>query len=326
LFLIFGKTGNDQKKTVSTERGAGPMTLAPIACFVYNRPDHAFKALTALSGCDLAGESALYIFSDGARSVKDQEDVEKVRAVITSEQWCGEVHVILRDKNLGLSESVISGVSFLMEKFGKAIVLEDDLVVSPFFLKYMNDSLGIYEGEERVKQITGYMFDGVLNSDTDALFLPFTSSWGWATWSRAWRQFDPRMMAYEVLKKDSKLRKRFNLDGAYNFYTMLKNQRTGRVDSWAIRWYLSVFMAEGLTLYPMKTLVGNIGWDGSGIHCGTNNSNEGDRIDPGFAVLTYPADIKVSPLYEIVKYRLRKRSNIIDRARCTFDAIFKTSL
>ena len=302
------------------------MDTAPIAFFAYNRPEHALRSLETLSRCELADESVLHIFCDGARGPEDETRVALVREAVKSRKWCKEVHIRVSKENRGLATSVISGVSSLCRKRGKAIVLEDDLLLSPFFLKYMNDSLRLYEGEERVKQITGYMFDGPLNSDTDALFLPFTSSWGWATWGRAWKQFDAHMTAYDVLKKDSKLRKKFNLDGAYNFYTMLKNQRTGRVDSWAIRWYLSVFMAEGLTLYPVKTLVKNIGWDGSGVHCGASNGKDGDQLDPEFSVLTYPADIEVSPSYEIIKYRLRKRSNMIDRARCIFDAIFKTSL
>jgi hypothetical protein len=284
------------------------------------------RSLEALSRCELADESVIHIFCDGAKELADETQVALVREIVGSREWCKEVHIEFSKKNKGLANSIIYGVSSLCGKYGKVIVLEDDLVVSPFFLKYMNDSLGLYEKEERVRQVAGYMFGGPLASDTDAVFMPFTSSWGWATWEKAWKQFDPDMKVYEVMEGNSRLRKRFNLDGAYNFWGMLKDQKAGKIDSWAIRWYLSVFMTDGLTLYPVRSLVENRGWDGSGTHCGVSNKSNEEQIDPEFSVLTYPADIRVSSLYEIVKYRLRKRSTIRYRARYIFDNIFKTSL
>ena len=278
--------------------GTVVMNPAPIALFAYKRPDHTLRCLKALSRCGLASESVLYIFCDGAKGVSDRGDVERVRDLARSRKWCGDVRIILGERNRGLADSIISGVSMLCDEYGKAIVLEDDLVVSPFFLQYMNDALALYEKTEQVMQISGYMFDVDVKSNTDAFFLPFTTSWGWATWARAWKHFDPSMADYHLLAKERDLRRRFNLDGAYDFYAMLTRQKEGKLDSWAIRWYLSVFITHGLVLYPRKSLVQNKGWDESGVHCG--RLNEEEQVDPGFRVRVYPESMGVGEAFEAV--------------------------
>ena len=244
------------------------MTLAPIAFFAYKRPEHTLRALEALSRCELAGESSLFIFCDGPKRPEDEDGVRKVREVAESRRWCGSVEVIKREENAGLAKSIFAGVSRLCEEYGRVIVLEDDLLVSPSFLRYMNDALDLYKDEERVMQVSGYMFDAPLRAETDAIFLSFTTSWGWGTWHRAWLKFDPAMSGYDRLKNDRKLRRAFNLDGHFDYFSMLEKQLAGILDSWAIQWYLSVFMCNGLVLHPVRTLVSNAGFDGSGTHCG----------------------------------------------------------
>ena len=299
------------------------MELAPIAFFAYNRPQHTLAALNNLFRCDLSAESELNIFCDGAKTVKDREHVKKVRDLVRSEKWCGNVNVVIREENIGLANSIISGVSSLIEKYGRVIVLEDDLLVSPHFLRYMNDSLAFYEKDEQVMQISGYMFDIDLDSDTDAIFLPFISSWGWATWKRAWEKFDPFIKAYNILRNNWQLKDRFNLYGAYDYFRMLKMQKAERIDSWAIRWYLTVFMEGGLILYPAKTLVKNIGWDSSGVHCGTACGE--DKLDEEFKVLAYPADIGVSHVYENLRHHLRQRAGKMLKIKNAFDSLFRTN-
>ena len=170
--------------------------------------------------------------------------------------------------NLGLANSVIKGVTEVVNKYGRGIVLADDLLTAPGFLRYMNDALDRYENEEKVMQISGHMFDVDIEAETDAVFLPFTTSWGWATWKRAWSKFDPSAAGYDLLREDKSLRHKFDLDGTYDYFAMLERQLKGKVNSWAIRWYLSVFMLNGISLFPTKTLVYNFGFDGSGTHCG----------------------------------------------------------
>lgn len=269
------------------------MRIAPIILFVYNRPWHTRQTVEALQRNDLAAESELFIYSDGPKSEDDNKVVAEVRKYVKSIEGFKQIKVIERENNIGLAKSVITGVTEIIDKYGKIIVLEDDLVTSPYFLNYMNKALDRYENDEKVMQISGHMFPVDLNIDTDAVFLPFTTSWGWATWKRAWDHFDTEMTGYEKLKADSSLRKRFNLDGAYPYFQMLEYQREGRVDSWAICWYLSVFMKEGLTLFPRKTLVQNIGFDGSGTHSdGINNQIHGTNYL--FRVCTLPIDLFIS--------------------------------
>lgn len=243
------------------------MSLAPIAFFAYRRPEHTRRSLESLARNEMAKNSELFIYCDAQKHEKDCAVVAEVRKVIRSKQWCGTVHIIEREKNLGLANSIISGVTELCDRYGKVIVLEDDLVLSPYFLVYMNTALDLYEHESKVMQISGYMFPVNLEPlVTDAIFLPFITSWGWATWQRAWIYFDPKSLGYEKLRNSNKLRYEFNLNNSYPYFNMLKAQIKGRIDSWAIRWNLSVFMAEGLILYPTQSFITNTGFDGSGTH------------------------------------------------------------
>lgn len=248
------------------------MDLAPIAFFAYNRPDHALKGLTSLAQCKLAGESHLYIFCDGPKTEKDEENVLKVREVATSLPWCQKVDVIPRERNYGCANSVISGITSLLDRYDRLIVVEDDLLLSPYFLHYMNMALERYQQDEKVIQISGFMYPVNLPAASDAIFLPYTTSWGWATWQRAWRHFDLQKSGYAELKKNRTLRQAFNLYGAFDFFGILEGRMKGKIDTWDIDWYLSTFMMGGLTLHPVKTLVQNIGFDASGTHCGVSQA------------------------------------------------------
>ena len=241
---------------------------APIAFFAYKRPEHTRRSLESLAQNEEAEESELFIFCDASKRQEDQEGVSQVREVVKSQQWCGKVHIIERENNMGCAKSIISGVTEICEKFGSVIVVEDDLVVSPFFLDYMNTALNLYE-HSCVMQISGHMFPVKLDVATDAVLLPFTTSWGWATWQRAWKHFEPQMLGYEKLKSNKLLRYEFELNGSYPYFKMLEAQINKKIDSWAICWYLSTFMLKGLTLHPAHSLVSNIGVDGSGTHCGS---------------------------------------------------------
>lgn len=243
------------------------MDIAPIILFVYNRPWHTKKTVEALQKNELAELSELIIYSDGPKDTAESSTaVAEVRKYLNGVGGFKKITIVESVKNLGLANSIITGVTEVVNKYGRVIVLEDDLVTAPNFLRYMNQALERYENEEQVMQNSGYMFDVDIDAETDAVFLPITSCWGWSSWKRAWRHFDPLMSGYEKLKRDRALRHRFDLDGAYNYFNMLKAQRKGKVDSWGIRWYLSVFMMNGLTLYPARTLVKNIGFDSSGRH------------------------------------------------------------
>lgn len=239
---------------------------APICLFVFNRPEHAVRTLAALCVNPGASLSELFVFSDAPRNEKDVEQVDRVREIVRDVQGFRSVTVVERDRNFGLAASITDGVGQLCDRYGKVIVVEDDLVVAPGFLDFMNQCLNRYIDDNRVMQISGYMYPGEFGSRADTFFLPMISCWGWATWDRAWVQYDPAMGGYDCLVQDADLRARFNLHGAYDYMGMLEQQRRGEIDSWGIRWHLSVFMLDGLVLYPAQSLVINAGIDGSGTH------------------------------------------------------------
>lgn len=243
------------------------LRLAPIALFTFKRPEHTRRAIEYLAKNPEFTASPLFIYCDGARNAAEADQVEKTRKLIRDFQHPNKT-VIERDKNWGLANSVIYGVTELCERYGRVIVVEDDLIVSPVFLHYLNAALEYYADEPKVMQISGHMFPVHVTVPEDALFLPFTTSWGWATWDRAWKHFNPNATSgYEKLKNNNKLRDKFELTGSYPCFSMLKRQIEGTVDSWAIRWYLTVFFSEGLVLFPKQTLVLNDGFDGSGTNC-----------------------------------------------------------
>lgn len=239
------------------------MTSAPIAFFAYKRPEHTLRSLQSLAQNEGADRSQLFIFCDGAKSDLDQASVAQVRAVVRQQQWCGEVHILERDQNWGLANSIIAGVTELCDRFGQVIVLEDDLVLSPQFLNYMNDALNYYRHQPRVMHISGYMWPLPM-ALPETLFLGNAACWGWATWQRAWQQFHPDADHLFEQIKTQQLQTEFSFAEARPYWKLLRRQKRGKVDSWAIRWYASVFLQRGLSLYPGRSLVCNIGHDGTG--------------------------------------------------------------
>jgi GNT-I family len=240
--------------------------LAPIAVFVFKRPEHTRRTLESLVQNPEFTKSPLFVYCDGARNGVEAAQVEETRQLVRDWPHPNKT-IIERDRNWGLANSVITGVTDLCKRFGRVIVVEDDLVVSPVFLNYLNAALVRYADEPKVMQVSAHMFPMEIHAQTDAVMLPFTTSWGWATWDRAWKQFDPTMSGYEKLRANSSLVLKFDLDGGYPAFKMLERQKEGKVDSWAIRWYLSVFLADGWVLFPKQTLVMNEGFDGSGSNC-----------------------------------------------------------
>jgi len=242
--------------------------MNPIAVFAYNRPMHLQALLESLSGCHRLDECRVTIFCDGPKDESGQAAVEETRK--TARDWVARHGgmVSARETNLGLARSITSGVSELCEEAGRVIVLEDDLLLHPRFLEFMLAALDRYQDEEKVYQISGFIFDAPQPSEPDAFFLPFTYSWGWATWRRAWRAFDLNMELDRLPIGDRKWRRRFDLNGCFHFSDLVDKRRQGRGDMWAIYWYIAVFQKLGLALYPRVSLVANNGFDGSGVHCG----------------------------------------------------------
>ncbi len=243
------------------------MNCAPIALFVYNRPDHTRRTVESLRQNRLAGDSDLIVFSDAARSDAHTEKVREVREYIRTISGFKSLTIIEREINFGLARSIIEGVTEIVGKYGRVIVLEDDLITSPHFLGYMNDALTRYANDERVVCIHGYMFP-IERQLPEAFFLPGADCWGWATWSRGWACFNSDGQALLDELKRRNLTDAFDYHGAYPFSKMLEGQIKGENDSWAVRWHASAFLGGKLTLHPGRSLVRNIGTDSSGTHCG----------------------------------------------------------
>ena len=243
--------------------------FSPIAIFAYRRFEHLKHTLQSLMQCKEFADSPVIVFMDGPRDITDQEDVEVTRAI--AKQMLGErVRYVFREKNIGLARSIISGVTEVLDEFGTVIVIEDDLVVSSNFLKYMNDGLHFYRDIERVASIHGYCYP-CKGTMPETFFLRGADCWGWATWSRAWQHFEPDGRKLLDDLQNSRLKRAFDMDGAYPYTRMLRNQIAGKNDSWAVRWHASCFLLDKLTLYPGRSLVNNIGFDNSGTHCNATN-------------------------------------------------------
>lgn len=240
--------------------------LAPIVLFVYNRPDHTRRTLAALAANSLAAESDLIIYADGPKKPEHAETVRQAREIARAATGFKSVTLIERSENFGLARSIMTGVSDVCADRGRLIVIEDDLVVAPEFLTFLNAGLDRYQNETRVLQISGYAYPAHDRSTADCFFLPMISCWGWATWARAWEKFDPDMTGLARLESDPAARRRFNIDDTYDYYGMACQQRLGKIDSWGVRWQLSLFANDGLVLYPRDSLVYNAGVDASGTH------------------------------------------------------------
>jgi hypothetical protein len=244
--------------------------LAPIILFVYNRAWHTQQTLDALAKNELAKESILYIYADGAKenaTATDLQKIEELRKVISNFNGCKEVHLVLREKNKGLSNNVTEGITKVINQHGKIIVLEDDIFVSPYFLDFMNQALDLYENEEHVYGVTGYSY--YPNEKLASTFLlPLSSVWGWATWKKTWDicSFDAQFLLSEVEKQRNA--KAFDF-GSYPFLNLLKFQLelTSSSWDWDICFYASIFLKHGSFVFPNQSITINIGMDNSGTHC-----------------------------------------------------------
>jgi hypothetical protein len=294
------------------------MSLAPIALFVYNRTEHLKKTIAALKENELASESDLIIFSDGPKNSSDYDKVNVVRKYSHSITGFKSVKIIEREKNIGLANSIIAGVTEAVNQYGKIIVLEDDLVTSPYFLRYMNDGLDIYEKKEEVISIHGYIYP-VKGKLPETFFIKGADCLGWATWKRGWDLFeeDGQKLLDELMQK--KMTKEFDFNGTYSYTQMLIDQIAGKNSSWAIRWYASAFLKDKFTLYPGETLVSHIGYD-MGTHCNDKIQKPEELYNSKIIIEAIPVEENVISKKGIIKYfKCKKRSSLKKVLRSFFN-------
>jgi len=239
---------------------------APIALFVYNRPAHTRLTVEALRSNLLAGESDLIIFSDAPKKLEVAASVAEVRDYIYAIDGFKSVRIVERQTNFGLARSIVEGVGQVCEAQGRVIALEDDLETSPYFLTFMNDGLDRYAEVPEVAAVSGFHLP-VDIALPETFFQCDAECWGWATWRRAWALYNPdgRALLSELTQRN--MQRMFDQEGAYPYVRMLEDQIAGKNSSWAVRWRASVILKGMLSLYPGRTLVRNIGFDGSGTHC-----------------------------------------------------------
>lgn len=252
------------------------MSLAPIILFVYNRPEHTRKTLEALANNFFADDSVLYIYADGPKKDTDEsmlESLNNTRRIIKERQWCKEVVIIESDINKGLADSIVEGVTSVINKHGKVIILEDDIATTSGFLKYMNDALNLYEEDKEVMHISGYLPTTMGQEKlSETFFLRYMNCWGWATWKDRWSHLstDSESLYQTAISLPDIAELDFKGELNPHILEQLDNNRKGIMKTWAVKWYLSIFIQKGLCLYPHKSLVNNIGFDGSGENCTTN--------------------------------------------------------
>ncbi|MBR2203661.1 MAG: glycosyltransferase [Prevotella sp.] len=237
---------------------------APIALFTYARADHTQKAVESLLTNKEATESELFIFSDGPKNENKKAAVEENRKYIHTITGFKSIHIIEREKNWGLANSLIAGITDVISKYGRIIVVEDDLILSPYFLKFMNEALEKYKDEDKIGTISAFV-PPIPEELPETFLLTYFQCWGWATWKRAWDllEKDPK----PLLRKLRFRKKKFDVGGYVGNYGNLYCQKVGLVDSWYIRYYASLFLQGKLSLYPGHSLTGNNGLDDSGTHC-----------------------------------------------------------
>lgn len=293
------------------------MNLSPIGLFVYNRPRHTQRTIEALQRNEYAKESELFIFSDGAKQESDKKKVSAVRTYISSLKGFKSITIIERENNFGLSKSIITGITQIVNERGSIIVLEDDLVTSTYFLRYMNEGLEFYKNEEKVIGIHGYMYphDAKL---PETFFLKGADCWGWATWKRGWNLFEENGSKLLSELADRRLTKEFNFNNNCNYIKLLKDQIAGKNNSWAIRWHASSFLKGRFTLYPALSLVDNIGNDYSGTHYGSSLIYRTKIADKPITIKPIPLEENKIAREEIENFFKKYRLNLYGRVKSNF--------
>jgi hypothetical protein len=249
------------------------MACSPVVIFAYNRQPHLQATVEALAANELAAQTDVIVYSDGPKNSEDQSEVQAVRSYLRNINGFRSLTIRVRETNWGLADSIVDGVTRVIKDYNQVIVLEDDILTSPVFLRYMNDSLSHYADESMVMHIAGHMLDICQEGLPEAFFLRQSSCWGWGTWARAWQHFcrAPKNLLRSFTSTDIQ---RFNLDGAFNYWDQVQANARGILKTWAVFWYAVIFQQNGLCLHPRSSLIKNIGFDGTGTNCGDDGGGK----------------------------------------------------
>ncbi len=291
------------------------MDFAPIVLFVYNRLDHLKLTLKSLKKNKEASNTDLIIYSDGPKNKLDKVNVYKVRSFLKKVSGFKKKKIICRVKNIGLANNIVNGINQTFKKYDKAIIIEDDILVSNVFLKFMNTNLISYNKNKNVASIHGYCYPiKFKKNNEETFFLKGADCWGWGTWKRAWKEYNNNSKYLINLIKRKNLQREFDFNYSYPYLEMLKLTEK-KNHSWAIKWYASAFVKNMFTLYPKKSYVRNIGNDGSGTNSSvqkkfyTNNLN--NKIS--FKKIEIKDNNEARTLFEKFFNKIYKKENILNK-------------
>ena len=297
------------------------MNFSPIIIFVYNRLHHLNTLFNSLQKNNLFKKSKVIVFSDGAKNEIDKDKIDKVRELLKKKLIPQNSEIIENNVNLGLSRNVIGGLNKIFQIYDRAIILEDDLELSPFFLNYMNDALNLYETSGNVASISGYMYPiEPKKFSNNYFFLKLIESWGWGTWKRAWKNFEKDSLILKKKIDEKKLVNEFNFESGISYYKMLTDNINGLNDSWAVRWYASTFLKNMNTLFPSKSFVKNIGVDDSGQHCSyttvydTLVNFDYKKLEKNHSLESLSDRLVVQSFFRKIKYK-RYLDNVINKIK-----------
>ncbi len=304
---------------------------APIALFVYKRPKALEAVLEALEKNALFKHTQIYVFCDGPRAEESSEVLEDIfasRNILEDWQACADLTIIENSENLGLYNQIPRGISHVLDRHNRVIVLEDDILVSPFFLDYMNDALTLYSETDEVMQVSGFMFDVDITLP-ETFFYNVNSCWGWGTWKRAWQHYvnDPTNLLKQLTKIENFSPYDFNGGQNNCFYDQLVKNHLGDLKSWAVKWHTSMYLRGGYCLHPRKTLVKNIGFNTEGTNClGADSRYEADFAGRRISVEKIPVE-KCDKAYEEVSAVFcgvnGLKGKLVDKARKLFKPVLR---
>lgn len=296
--------------------------LAPIVLFAYKRLSHLQRTISSLANNELAAESELFVFSDGPKTTADEKAVEAVREYLKSVIGFKMVRISESPINKGLANSIIDGVTTIVNQYGKIIVLEDNMESSPFFLRYMNEALTRFAGSEKIASIHAYSYS--IGEEQPEYFLRRGADcWGWGTWADCWTLFNPDSVRLLRELQKRHLIREFDYQRAVPFSLMLREQATGKIDSWAIRWHASVFLAGKYSLQPGRSLIRNIGIDNTGMHCGAEPRFEVQLSQSPIVFNTEPLEESLKQKQQFASFFRQKKQPLRNRIRGKIKTMIK---
>lgn len=296
--------------------------LAPIALFVYNRPEHTRRTVEALRANELAQQSDLFVFADGAKNEPAVAAVQSVREYVRGMEGFRSVTIIERERNFGLSNSIINGVTQLCDQYGRVIVVEDDVVTAPDFLTFMNHALERYKEEPRIFSVSGFNLPIATppSYSYDAFCSYRFMCWGWGTWKDRWQNADWSMKDFPDFIADREKQKRFNRGGD-DLSWLLARHMEGKIDSWDTVWAYTHSRHDAFALLSVVSRAYNIGFDGTGVHCRRAPFRQTAFAPGGNSDYRFPDSLNPDPCFAAEIQRLHHRSLARKFARRLYDRI-----